>query len=385
MNVTVLFINYGPYHLARLNGFHRLCCQMGWNVTAMELARAEATYAWEASVANLPYPFVTVYPSGQLQQAKLPDLVWRLLKQLAQSQPDVVAIAGYGHPTLLAALLWSRLKRKPVVLLSATWEQDISGSGWKPWLKRWLIRRYQAALVGGEPQKRYLQALGMSSALIATGYNVVEGDAFHPSRIRELPKPIQRPFFLAVVRFIPEKNLPTFLAAYAQYCQQAGDQAWDLALCGDGPLRSQVETAIATYQLQDHVHLPGFLQQAALMPYFAHAGCLVLASVNETWGLVVNEAMAAALPVLASTKCGCCEDLILDGINGFSFEPDDVPAMVEAMLKISRDPETAKVMGEAALHHIQKFSPDYFAQGLAQAIQQAFPKSHPPIPLKSGN
>lgn len=351
----------------------------------MELARSEASYAWQASVANLPYPFITVYPDGQLEQATLPDLVRRLYAQLRQSQPDVVAIAGYGHPAMLAALLWCRWRRTPAVLLSATWDQNPAKSGWRRTVKRWLIRQYQSALVGGQPQKRYLHALGMPLDQIAVGYNVVESAAFHPSRIRSLPNPLDRRFFLAVVRFIPEKNLPTFLAAYAHYRQQAGAEAWDLVLCGDGPLRSQVEDAIAQHQIAAHVHLPGFLQQAALMPYFAHASSLILASVSETWGLVVNEAMAAALPVLVSKKCGCYEDLVIEGVNGFGFEPDNIEAMVDAMLKISADPHVATRMGEAALTHIQTFSPDYFAQGLLQAIQHSFPAKGNTILLNSGN
>lgn len=370
-HIALLFTNYGPYHLARLNAMHQLCQKLNWQATALELARSEAGYAWQANVENLPYPFVTVFQNGELEQANPLDLIRRLYATLAEVNPSVVAIAGYSHPAMLAALLWCRWHRKPAVLLAATWEQNIPRSSWRETVKRWIVRQYQAALVGGQPQKRYLSQLGIPLNKIFTGYNTVDNDAFHPSRIQSLPNSLNKPFFLSVVRFIFEKNLPNLLDAYALYCQKAGSDAWDLVLCGDGPLRSQVEAQIEQLEISQHVHLPGFLQQNQLFPYFAHANGLILASLSETWGLVVNEAMAAALPILVSKNCGCYEDLVVEGVTGWGFEFDNIEEMAKRMLEMSADPKQAKAMGEAGLNHIQKFSPDCFAQGLAQAIQSA--------------
>jgi glycosyltransferase involved in cell wall biosynthesis len=136
-------------------------------------------------------------------------------------------------------------------------------------------------------------------------------------------------------------------------------------------LRVQLEQQITNQAIQDYVHLPGFLQQQELLPYFAHASCFIHASVQEQWGLVVNEAMASGLPVLVSNRCGCYEDLIIEGVNGFGFDPENVQQLTDLMLKISSEKIDLQTMGNAALEHIQQFSPDYFAQGLIQAVNYA--------------
>jgi 1,2-diacylglycerol 3-alpha-glucosyltransferase len=81
--------------------------------------------------------------------------------------------------------------------------------------------------------------------------------------------------------------------------------------------------------------------------------------------------MAAGLPVLVSSTCGCYEDLIIEGINGFSFDPKNSEQLTELMLKMSSANIDLNKMAQASLEHIQKYSPDYFAQGLMQAIEYA--------------
>ena len=165
------------------------------------------------------------------------------------------------------------------------------------------------------------------------------------------------------------------MTTYAAYCQKVGDRAWDLVLCGDGELRPQIEAKIAQLNLQHKVHLPGFLQQEQLLPYFAHASCFIHASTTEQWGLVVNEAMAAGLPVIISNRCGCFEDLVIEGVNGFGFDPHNSQQLTNLMSHISSESVDRQKMGQAALEHIQNFSPEYFAQGLTQAVKYAI-KQH---------
>ena len=195
------------------------------------------------------------------------------------------------------------------------------------------------------------------------------------SRLTLIKSNLDKNYFLSSNRFIPKKNLFFLLSAYSAYRQIAGANAWDLVLCGDGNLRSQIEQHITQLKIKDFVHLPGFLQQDDLLPYFAHASCFIHASIQEQWGLVVNEAMASGLPVLVSNRCGCFEDLVIEGVNGFGFDPENLQQLADLMLKMSSGEIDLQKMGQAALEHIQKFSPDYFAQGLVQAVEYALAHS----------
>jgi 1,2-diacylglycerol 3-alpha-glucosyltransferase len=79
--------------------------------------------------------------------------------------------------------------------------------------------------------------------------------------------------------------------------------------------------------------------------------------------------MAAGLPVLVSNRCGCFPELVLEGVNGFGFDPENIEQLTQLMLKMSSGDVDLYTMGQAALGHIQKYSPDYFTQGLKQAIE----------------
>jgi glycosyltransferase involved in cell wall biosynthesis len=75
--------------------------------------------------------------------------------------------------------------------------------------------------------------------------------------------------------------------------------------------------------------------------------------------------------VLVSNRCGCFEDLVSEGVNGFGFDPTNSQQLTDLMLKVSSGNINLTLMGNAALEHIQQFSPDYFAQGLRQAVEYA--------------
>lgn len=290
---------------------------------------------------------------------------------MAQIKPDILAIAGYAEKTMLSALIWCILNKKATILLSDSKEDDAPRRWWLEKFKSFLLKGYKSALVAGKPHQDYLLNLGIKPNGIFFPFDVVGNEEFHPTKIRHLPQPLNKPYFLAINRFVPQKNIPFLISAYSNYRQLVGNRAWDLVLCGDGELRSQIEQQIAENELQDSVHLPGFLQQQELLPYFAHASCFIHSSIQEQWGLVVNEAMAAGLPVLISNRCGCFEDLVIEAVNGFGFDPENLHQLTELMDKMSSGNIDLKIVGQASLEHIQKFSPDEFAKGLIQAAKYA--------------
>lgn len=372
MNIAILFSNFGPYHIARLQAFKNLCDSEKWSCNGVELAQYQAEYPWKPANKKLKDAIIIpVTQNKQLEQVNFVTLVKQLYQVLFQVNPDILVVSGYSRPAMLCAVLWTVINRKKAILLSESKEDDALRISWQETLKLWLVKLYKAALVGGKIHKDYLAKLGMSSQAIFYGYDVVDNSAFTPQKIRSLPKALNRPYFLAINRFIPKKNLLNLIESYNQYRQLAGEQAWDLVLCGDGELKEQIEAKIAKLNLQDAVYLPGFLQQEQLLPYFAHANCFIHASTTEQWGLVVNEAMAAGLPVIVSKRCGCFEDLVVEGVNGFGFNPENTAQLAQLMSKISSKNINLQKMGQASLEHIQKYSPDYFATGLKQAVEYA--------------
>jgi glycosyltransferase involved in cell wall biosynthesis len=108
-----------------------------------------------------------------------------------------------------------------------------------------------------------------------------------------------------------------------------------------------------------------------LPAFYGLAGAFVHASTTEQWGLVVNEAMACSLPVLVSNRCGCVPDLVRERRNGFTFDPCDIEALAEQMLKISARGFPLIEFGSASREIISRWSPKTFAVNLSQAVETA--------------
>ena len=105
---------------------------------------------------------------------------------------------------------------------------------------------------------------------------------------------------------------------------------------GDGEERSALEQHAVAWGSGDAMTVAGFVNQRELPDWYAAADALVLPSDSrETWGLVVNEAMAAGLPVVVSDAVGCAVDLVRDGENGFTYACGDVAALTDRLTSIT--------------------------------------------------
>jgi glycosyltransferase involved in cell wall biosynthesis len=136
----------------------------------------------------------------------------------------------------------------------------------------------------------------------------------------------KRTAFLFAGKFIPKKRVMDLLEAAAVVLEAR------VVLVGDGPLRPQLEERAGRPDLNGRVEFAGFKNQQELPAYLAGADCLVLPSDGtETWGLIVNEAMACGTPAIVSEACGCAPDLIEEGKTGFSFPLGNTGALSKCM------------------------------------------------------
>lgn len=378
--VAVIFHRFGPYHWARLAAAARTM-----PIAAVELSAETADYAWERMCEPAPFPRMTVFPEGDNRLASAREIRRRVAAALDKCRPVALAIPGWSDKGALAALEWAAIRRIPVVVMSDTGETEARRSKLKEGIKQQLVGLCAAGLVAGTMAASYLVKLRMPPERISLGYDVVENEHFASNaaeianRTSEARNQYRLPeqYLLCIARFIPEKNLVRLLHAYARYrakCEAQSPRcpAWDLVLVGDGPLRSSILQLRSALNLGACIHLPGFKQYNELPVYYALALAFILPSVSETWGLVVNEAMASGLPVLVSNRCGCVPDLVQEGVNGFTFDPYNIEEMAELMLRVSKvKTEALERMGEAGRRIITDWGPERFAQGLKQAVDKA--------------
>jgi glycosyltransferase involved in cell wall biosynthesis len=95
---------------------------------------------------------------------------------------------------------------------------------------------------------------------------------------------------------------------------------------------------------------------------------LILPTYTDTWGLVVNEAMACGTPVVLSHAAGCAVDLLKEDWNGLLISPQDIDSLAAAMLRLAGDPVLTAQMGRNSAQLISRFSPREWCAGVAQAV-----------------
>lgn len=367
--IAVLFNNFGPYHYARLNAL--------WlrapNCVGIELAQQELQREWLPSCqAQFEHRRLLLKCLEHASRREISAAVKNALKQV---QPEVVVIPGYSGATTRPARLWAKASGTASILLCDSTEPDHRRIFLIELCKRHVIRRgYDSAFVSGARSEAYLKKLRFPAERIWRGYDVVDNQRFAEGieDLRQPPESLGFPanvanFFLYVGRFAPEKNLTRLLEAYDLYRRICESQPWGLALVGSGPQEHELVHQVQFRNLQD-VLFPGFQQLDELRRYNASAGALVLPSISEPWGLVVNEAMACGLPILASERCGCVSDLVFPGLNGYIFDPRRVDSMAAAMVKMAERADRP-AMSEASRRIVSFYTPDTWARALVDCVE----------------
>jgi 1,2-diacylglycerol 3-alpha-glucosyltransferase len=361
-SVAFLVQRMGPYHRARLRS---LAADPSLSVHVLEFRADDPVYSWD------PVDEAGGYDRLRVSSAR------ELGRTLGKVRPDVVVCAGYSDAEIHRAAAWALRGGVPLVTCSDSNYNDEPRTWAKEALKRYLLSAFDAALVAGTRSHDYLETLGVGVDCRFWPWDVVDNAHFESGADAARRAPgeasarlnLPEHYFLCVARFVPKKNLGGLVRAYARYVASAGESAWSLVLSGNGPLEDELRAQVAAAGLGSRVCFPGFLQYADLPACYGLAGALILPSESDQWGLVVNEAMAAGLPVLVSSHCGCAPDLVRDGENGFTFEPGEAAVLSGLLGRIAgMRPEGRSAMGARSREIVSGFTPEAFASGLKSAI-----------------
>ena len=154
-------------------------------------------------------------------------------------------------------------------------------------------------------------------------------------------------------QMIARKGIDTLLEAFNRIAWMRKSAA--LLLLGDGPQRADYESMVSR-ELQSKVHFAGLVPQGELPEHFAAADLFVLPSRHDGWAVVINEACAAALPVIATRQTGAAYDLVEDGRSGFILEHDDVDGFVDRLLRLIDEPALRAKFGQRSRALVAPFT-----------------------------
>jgi 1,2-diacylglycerol 3-alpha-glucosyltransferase len=340
--VSVIWIDWYAYHVARFRALEEHPSMRG-RVAGLELVGGSGVHQDMVfrSADRGRLPIETLLPTAawsEMKQNRMVQLLWRKLDEL---DPEVVLVPGYYTAPALAAAVWAKRRNRKAILMTETTRDDHERVWWKEAAKGRLIRTlFDAAIAGGHRHVAYLRELQFPVSRIGRYYDVVDNEFFRNGAARarrtQTPAQFQLPdrYFLYVGRLAPEKNLETLIRSFKQARDQSSRSS--LVLVGDGPLRSRLESQVQKAGLQPWVLFAGLKSTAEILPYYAFAHAFVLPSRREPWGLVVNEALAAGLPVIVSNRCGCAGDLVAHGVNGLVFDANREEELTDFLWRVDR-------------------------------------------------
>ena len=296
----------------------------------------------------------------------------RLALHLALGRYECVVIGLGGRLSLLGAVLATKLRRRPYVLWVGLWAQPKTMFHRLTWpLVRTLFRDADALLVYGSHVAKFVERESGRREAVFEAVQAVENDHF-AGRIRARPDCGAELRALFVGRLEPEKGLDVLLESLSLVSAPV-----TLGLAGSGSLEPMLREAVSGLRLESRVVFLGYTPQDRLPDLYASADVLVLPSVTtprfrEPWGLVVNEAMSAGLPVVATTAVGATAGgLVVDEETGLVVEEGDREALAQSLDRLARDRALLARLGANARTHVLRWSYGAAETAFSQAIDGA--------------
>jgi glycosyltransferase involved in cell wall biosynthesis len=297
---------------------------------------------------------------------------------ISKAPLDALVVHGHTPAAMLVGIAAAKARGLPVFMRGET-HLGLVRSGLKARLREPLMHAFYARLDGvlaiGTANHAFYRAMGVPDPRIFSVPYTVDNARFieasqltgeaRAERRRFLGVEDDRPIVLYAAKFQDRKR-PGDLVRAAAELERKG-VSFHLAMVGSGELEGELRALVAELDLAS-ISFPGFVNQAGLPAVYGAADVFVLASENEPWGLGINEAMCAGLPIVTTREVGCAADLVQGGVNGAVIRAGDVAALTAALEPMLRDAALRGRMGAASAQIISRWSYAECLAGIRAAL-----------------
>jgi glycosyltransferase involved in cell wall biosynthesis len=275
------------------------------NIIDFDLANFEYTY-----------PF-RLLNNCSLEEASAVRTTYYWLKYMVTFKPDVINLTGYSDPgTLLVVLFAKLLGIKTIMTNESIYSHRLHAKSMKQYLVDWyksiILRNTDGFLSYGIKSNDYLYRFGISKDRIYSFLNAFDCSKFNSQQVEQNSSPGNENYLLFVGRLSEEKNLTSLLELGRRFKTDGFE--CKIKIVGDGPEFNHLHEAITSEELP--IVLEGAKNWNQLNTIYQSALAFILPSLNETWGMVANEALEMGIPVICSDVCGCADDLVINDFNG---------------------------------------------------------------------
>jgi glycosyltransferase involved in cell wall biosynthesis len=279
-----------------------------------------------------------------------------VLRQLRRFRPDAVAVGGWNQPAFWLALAYCRARRIPLLVWIESTARDTRSEARPLALARTaMVRGASGAYVPGTAAADYARSLGVE--LVETAPNAIDTSIFERAAVDRSER--DGCTFLYAGRLDPEKGLDTLLEAFREV-------PGDLVLVGAGEDEERLRGLAGA-----KVRFAGAKDRDQLVSYYRDADVFVLPSRSEPWGMVLNEAASAGLPLVATEESGAAHDLIEEGVNGFRVPAGDAAVLRDRLRRLAEDPAFRASAGARSRELARGFTPEAWAEGVSRLASRA--------------
>jgi len=271
---------------------------------------------------------------------------------------DLLIITGWETPFYIRILLLAKKRRIPVIqVYESTGDSQRFKNGIVPRIRSWFFSKVDYVVTFGDGSTKATEAMGIESEKIITLFNPVDVGWFHSFvNNHRIPESLGHRY-LYVGQLIERKNVANIIYSFATIRNEADT----LTIAGDGPLAHKLKNLVATLNISDSVIFVGHRNQVEIAELYATSNTIILASTNEVWGLVVNEALASGLHAVVADKCGVAE--FVKNMKGVFVCSTD-----QKSLKLALDTSSRKWVGYIENPEILQFTPEKFADEVINLI-----------------
>ena len=303
-----------------------------------------------------------------------------LFTVLRKGHFDVLVVHGHVPAAYVIGAAAAKIAGTRVFMRTET-HLGLSRSRIKLALRRPVLRTLYRACDGvlaiGSANADFYRAMGVPEERIFLAPYAVDNERFtRQSRLSSSERAVVRaqlgvrdehPIVLYAAKFQKRKHPDDVLRAAAALNRE--DVAFHVAMVGSGEMEASLRTLALDLRLAN-VSFHGFVNQSLLPKIYGACDVFVLPAEDEPWGLAINEAMCAGLPIVASASIGCVPDLVQSERNGFTFQTGNVDELAVALRRLTQHANVRQRMGEESRRIIARWSYAECATGLRSALEQ---------------
>ncbi len=345
---------------------HELLAEQYDSYSVVYCTKLEPDRLWELEFGNYDKHFLTEKSTDFRHNN--PE-VWKLLNKL---NPDALIITAF-KPTMIYGALWCVMKRKKLIVYNdGTFKSEENFSFVQKLIRKMIFSKTKAFVATGKGGFDLYKSYHVDVSKMFKSCLCVDNTRFYAKPVED------REYHILFCGQIIERKMPMFFVEIAKKLNKLIPN-FKVLIIGEGDLRQQMLEELDKENIQ--YEFTGYLTQKALPTYYTKAKIFLFPTLNDPWGVVVNESCAAGTPVFTCDNAGVADDLIIHGENGYVL-PLDVDTWVSHSLQLLTDYEKLETFSDNAVNMVQCFNHHKATEGIVKSVTFALAK-HKRAPLRA--